>query len=143
MGAQDELDDVSALPKALSPVTVNQQGEVQAELALPLEMQSLQSLPDASPLVARGERMLLKIADNLPTREQLDSLVQSVSNLFPEKEEVKVEAVEQLQGKEGRQEACQETEAIEAISLNATCSIHLFFKLFYSHCLLCISCPEY
>jgi len=94
--AQEELDDVSALPKALSPVTVNQQGEVQAELALPLEMQSLQSLPDASPLVARGERMLLKIADNLPTRQQLDSLVQSVSNLFPQKEEVKEQAVEQL-----------------------------------------------
>merc|ERR1711879_1080159 len=81
---------------AMSPVTVNQHGEVQAELALPVEMHSLQQLPDASPLVARTERMLLKVAEHLPTREQLDSLTQSVSNLFPQKEEVKEQAVEQL-----------------------------------------------
>jgi len=93
--AQKELNELNALSSHVSPVTVNLPGEIQAELALPLEMHSLQQMPDASPLVARFERMVLTTMDYLPTRATLDSLAQSVSNLFPEKVEVK-EAEEQL-----------------------------------------------
>merc|ERR1712129_260068 len=97
--AQKELSELNALSSHVSPITVNLPGEIQAELALPMEMHSLQQMPDTSPLVARVERVMVTTMEFLPTRAQLDSLAdsltQSVSNLFPEKVEVK-EAEEQL-----------------------------------------------
>merc|ERR1711923_295126 len=69
-----------------NPITYwnTEQGEIQADLALPFALKDLQTAPDVSPLVAKVEKVANDVAVYLPDQTTLDNIKQYVADLFPE-----------------------------------------------------------
>jgi len=98
---EDELKELSQQTKALykNPITVwaPEQGEIQADLALPLDWERIDALPDTSPLVARYNKVAKEVSVYLPDHTTWDNLKQSVSALMPApKAEVEDNIMEQM-----------------------------------------------
>jgi len=85
---EDELKELSTEYRTVykNPITywAPEQGEIQADLALPFALKDLQTAPDVSPIVAKVEKVANDVAVYLPDQTTLDNIKQYVADLFPE-----------------------------------------------------------
>ena len=76
----DELKELSTEYRTVykNPITYwnTEQGEIQADLALPFALKDLQTAPDVSPLVAKVEKVANDVAVYLPDQTTLDNIKQ-------------------------------------------------------------------
>merc|ERR1711971_123655 len=85
---EDELKELNSEYRTVykNPITywAPEQGEIQADLALPFALKDLQTAPDVSPIVAKVEKVANDVAVYLPDQTTLDNIKQYVADLFPE-----------------------------------------------------------
>jgi hypothetical protein len=85
---EDELKELNSEYRTVykNPITywAPEQGEIQADLALPFELKDLQTAPDVTPVVSKVEKVANDVAVYLPDQTTLDNIKQYVADLFPE-----------------------------------------------------------
>ncbi|XP_012935328.2 uncharacterized protein LOC101854071 [Aplysia californica] len=98
---EEELKEMTTEVKALyqNPITVwmPEQGEIQAQLALPFDLQRLDQVPDVSPLVNKVEEIGQEVVTYLPDHSTWEDIKQTVSGLWPVQEEGQVEPLGKYQ----------------------------------------------
>jgi len=88
---EEEVREMSRDMQSLykSPITVwaPEQGEIQADLPLPVKVTRLDEVPDLSPLTKRVERTAAQVAAYLPDHSTWETIKKTVSDMLPAQEE--------------------------------------------------------
>jgi len=96
-----ELKEFSESCRALNknPITVwdPEHGEIQAELSLPIDVNSLQEVPDVSPLVKKANKVAKQVAVYLPDQTTWKRINEAVSEYWPAQEEATDNPIVELQ----------------------------------------------
>merc|ERR1711879_140409 len=96
---EDELKQYAAKSRDMSnPITVwaPERGDIQAEIHLPVEVKSLDEVPDVRPLVEKIEKFLEEVAVYLPDQKTWENFKESVSEILPTSQVKGTNTVEEL-----------------------------------------------
>jgi len=86
--SKEIIDDLKSLYNIKNPITVWQQGEIQADFPLPIEVRRLDEVPDFSPITKKAKRTLTRVAAYLPNQASWESFKEIVSKMLPAREEL-------------------------------------------------------
>jgi len=90
--------DIQSLYKFKNPITVwaPEQGEIQADFPLPIEVKRLDEVPDFTPLTNTAKKTVAKVVAYLPDQSTWESFKEHVSKLLPAQEEMEDDSPEVL-----------------------------------------------